>query len=365
MPPSLAIVCPWVPPEASSTTEYVAQVARTLATDAPVHVVWVGQGGQEVAGAASTVSVAGGVGAILAALDRLGVERVVIQYSPYLWTRSGFDLTAALLALRLRWRGTPADVLFHELWVPAMLRPVGALRGLFQRVTAGLAARAARRAVVTSRERLGELSRVGGRALALVPMTSLVPVVPLTADERARLRAELGLADGELALVVFGFEHDSRPTAGLTAVRAALDGAGIASRLVVIGTARVPGVAGWTVELGYCAAERVSRSLSACDVFLAPFADGVSTRRTSVAAALAHGLPVVTTAGIHTDPALWTPGVVALAPADDAAAFAAQVLEVARSATRRSALAAAGRELFARELALPRHAASLWAVHAS
>lgn len=365
MPASLAIVCPWMPPEASSTTEYVVQVARTLAASARVHVVWVGRDARQIEGVASTVAVDGGAGDILAALDRLAAERVVIQYSPYLWTRSGFDLTATLLALRLRWRGTPPDVVFHELWVPAMLRPVGAARGLFQRVMAGLAAWAARRAVVTSRERLGELAGVGARALAMVPMTTNVPVLPLGAEERERVRAELGVQPGELALAVFGFEHDSRPTGGLVAVRRALDDAGVPSRLVVIGTARVPAAQGWAVELGWCAPERVSRVLSACDVFLAPFADGVSTRRSSIATALGHRLPVVSTRGIHTDLAFWTSDVVALAPADDATAFAAQVVDLARSASRRRALAEAGHALYARELAMPRHAASLWAVHAS
>ena len=368
-PASLAIVCPWVPPTESAVTQYVLEVARSLGAQTAVHVVWVGAEAGSVDGAAGTVVVADRgvrtVGPLLEVLARLRPERVVIQYSPYLWARSGFDVTAALLACALRWRGAPPDVVFHELWVPPMLRPVGLLRGLFQRVMAGVLARAARRSVVTSRERLGELARVGGNALSLVPMTSLVPVLPLAPGERDRLRAELGLAAGELALVVFGFDHDSRPTGGLVAVRRALEAAGVSSRLLVIGTARTPGCEGWALELGYCAAERVSRLFAAADVFLAPFVDGVSTRRTSVAAAFAHALPVVTTLGEHTDSSVFTPERVALAPVNDAAAFAAQVVEVARHASRRAELAAAGHALYLASLALPRHTASLWAVHAS
>jgi glycosyltransferase involved in cell wall biosynthesis len=45
----------------------------------------------------------------------------------------------------------------------------------------------------------------------------------------------------------------------------------------------------------------VSRHISACDVMLQPYQDGVSGRRTSVMTALSHGVPVVTTVGKATE----------------------------------------------------------------
>jgi glycosyltransferase involved in cell wall biosynthesis len=48
-------------------------------------------------------------------------------------------------------------------------------------------------------------------------------------------------------------------------------------------------------------AKTVSRLLQEGDVFLAPFRDGVSSRRTTVMAALEHSLPIVGTRGICTD----------------------------------------------------------------
>src|SRR6185503_18179964 len=41
----------------------------------------------------------------------------------------------------------------------------------------------------------------------------------------------------------------------------------------------------------------LSRHVAACDVMLQPYPDGVTSRRTSVMAALSHGRPVVTTVG--------------------------------------------------------------------
>jgi glycosyltransferase involved in cell wall biosynthesis len=52
---------------------------------------------------------------------------------------------------------------------------------------------------------------------------------------------------------------------------------------------------------GVLSAEGISRHISACDVMLQPYQDGVSGRRTSVMTALSHGVPVVTTAGKATE----------------------------------------------------------------
>ena len=56
---------------------------------------------------------------------------------------------------------------------------------------------------------------------------------------------------------------------------------------------------------GMLAAEDISRHISACDVMLQPYQDGVSGRRTSVMSALAHGVPVVATRGKATE-SCWT-----------------------------------------------------------
>jgi glycosyltransferase involved in cell wall biosynthesis len=48
-------------------------------------------------------------------------------------------------------------------------------------------------------------------------------------------------------------------------------------------------------------AQDISRHISACDVMLQPYEDGVSGRRGSVMAALSHGVPIVTTMGKATE----------------------------------------------------------------
>lgn len=373
-PALIAILCPWVPPERSAVTQYVLQIAEGLAAHARIHVVWVGEGAADVPGAERTWVVPDRgpltVRALLSTLHEVAPDRVVLEYSPYLWSQSGFDVTGSALTTVLAWRGQAPDVLFHELWIPVIPRPVALVRRLVQQALTRLIGRLARRAIVTSRERLDELAAPAGdrSRMALIPMCSLLPVVPLAPGEREALRRELGLASDELALVIFGFDHDSRPTGGLASVEEALAAAGIRSRLLVIGTATVPArdprTAAWLLPLGFCPAERASRLFSSADVFLAPFVDGVSTRRTSVAAALAHRLPVVTTRGHHTDSDVFHPGVVELAEAGDDAAFAQRVRALAASPARRRELGEAGHALFARDLSPARHVERLWEVHA-
>ena len=84
---------------------------------------------------------------------------------------------------------------------------------------------------------------------------------------------------------------------------------------------RYPELAGRLHAAGTLAAAELSLHISACDVMLQPYIDGVSSRRTSVMVGLSHGVPVVTTSGRLTE-TLWAEsGAVALAPVEDMAAL--------------------------------------------
>lgn len=99
---------------------------------------------------------------------------------------------------------------------------------------------------------------------------------------------------------------------------------------------------------------RLSAHLAACDLMIQPYPDGVSSRRTSLLAPLAHGVPIVTTTGPSTE-SLWRGSeAVALAPAGDPRAFVAQVRALLsdRSAQRRATQAA--RSLYQKTFAIER-----------
>jgi glycosyltransferase involved in cell wall biosynthesis len=80
--------------------------------------------------------------------------------------------------------------------------------------------------------------------------------------------------------------------------------------------------------LGFISSEEVSQELSRCDLVLAPFLDGITTRRSSVMAAFAHSKPVLSTHGYFTDPSInWTE-FCAVTPEGNPGAFAEKALEL-------------------------------------
>jgi glycosyltransferase involved in cell wall biosynthesis len=92
--------------------------------------------------------------------------------------------------------------------------------------------------------------------------------------------------------------------------------------------------------------EDLSRHVSACDVMLQPYPDGVSSRRTSVMVALSHAKPVVTTCGPLSE-SLWSDErAVALAPANDPVALAAVTAGLLHDAGRRRDLTARAHALY-------------------
>jgi glycosyltransferase involved in cell wall biosynthesis len=106
-----------------------------------------------------------------------------------------------------------------------------------------------------------------------------------------------------------------------------------------------PALAGRVDASGELAADDLSRHVSACDLMLQPYPDGVSSRRTSVMVALSHGRPVVTTSGDLSEP-LWFDGAVVLAPADRPDELAAATVSLLASPARLGDLAARGAALY-------------------
>jgi glycosyltransferase involved in cell wall biosynthesis len=92
--------------------------------------------------------------------------------------------------------------------------------------------------------------------------------------------------------------------------------------------------------------ESVAAHLSACDVLLQPFPDGISARRTSAMAGLALGIATVTTEGHLTDSVWPASEAVSLAPAGDVATMAGLVLDLLEAPDRSRALGERGARLY-------------------
>jgi glycosyltransferase involved in cell wall biosynthesis len=109
---------------------------------------------------------------------------------------------------------------------------------------------------------------------------------------------------------------------------------------------RRPDTAGRVGVAGGLTARQLSLHLAACDLMLQPYPDGISTRRTSAMAALAHGRPVVSTVGRLTEP-LWTEsGALAAVSAENSRGLVATTKSLLEDRWERQRLGLAGSRLY-------------------
>jgi len=99
---------------------------------------------------------------------------------------------------------------------------------------------------------------------------------------------------------------------------------------------------------GYVPRSLLAEHIAACDLFVQPYPDGITARRTTTMACLSQGRPVVTTGGPSTE-AFWSnTGAVALADVHDPDRGVAAVAALMEDPQRRQALGAQGRALYLR-----------------
>ena len=109
---------------------------------------------------------------------------------------------------------------------------------------------------------------------------------------------------------------------------------------------------------GSLPAPLIAEYLRACDLVIQPYPDGASSRRGSLMAALANGVPVVTTIGVLSEP-VWSEGAVAAAPAGDAELLARLALDLLDCPERLAELGLAGQRLYQDQFALRHTVATL------
>lgn len=196
----------------------------------------------------------------------------------------------------------------HDLLLPYLLPKAGALR---RWVTRRLL-RAADAVIVTNAADIAAAAGYCGPASqpVLIPIGSNIAVAPPPEYAREAWRTRLG-ADSATTLVAY-FGLISR-TKGLETLIDALGRLPSTVRLLLIGGAATTaedrayaaaierqiaerGLGTRVQRTGHCAPAEVSAYLLAADIAALPFSDGASFRRGSLLAALAHGLPVITTA---------------------------------------------------------------------
>jgi glycosyltransferase involved in cell wall biosynthesis len=294
-------------------------------------------------------------------------DAILLQYNPFAYGRWGLnlDLPRVLKCIRRHAPVIPIIIMMHEIYVP-LSNWKFAIMSTWQRWQFRQLGRAAD-AVCFSIEPWASEHKKGfcPGAVYHLPVGSNIPREPIT---RADARSRLGLADDELALGVFGTAHVSRLFQPLRDSAKAVAASGRRVRVVYIGPHKeaVQTALGDLLLIadGPFPADEVSRRLSALDIFLATYADGISTRRGAMMAALQHGIATVGTRGHHTDAELVAADSrnLLLAPANDLPAFDAAVMKLANDTQLREKIAAGGLEMFNRCYSWPAITARLLAI---
>jgi len=274
---------------------------------------------------------------------------LILQYNPFSFGRWGFAprLVVDLVALKRRRPTVQLAVMVHEAFLRAA-SPKSLVMAAWQRLQL--------RAVLSVAD-VVMVSTSAWRPLLpsrRVPITA--PVGSNLPDRRERRRDQRRALDAgseTVVLATFGTNHPARLMDYVVAAANASAAGHQPVMLLCLG-AGTPPLKGLdpTVTLrrpGRQSDGELATELSAADIYLAPFADGLTTRRTTLMAALQHALPVVGTDGPHTEPGLrdeqaaicWT-------PIGDPDRFADATLRLACDWALRQRRGAAARALFER-----------------
>ena len=299
-------------------------------------------------GAASRAAITSGV--------RANPGVLLAEYVPGAFGARGLNVPFCRWMARMRRSGVDVRVMFHEpFFYFGFARPWRNVFAVVQRVMAAILLRAGTRIYYSTATWSRLLSPYGPQAhVDILPIPSTIPVdVPADDAMGARASRNGGFLIGHFG--TFGAHIASQLGEILPALLRRLP----AARVLLVGRGGVAFARTLPADIrdrvdatGVDTGTGIATALRACDLLLQPYPDGVTTRRTSVMAALTTSLPVLTSDGALTEPVWAQSGAVALAPANDVAAMVSAAASLAADPSARAALGARGRRLYDEQFAL-------------
>jgi hypothetical protein len=288
--------------------------------------------------------------------------RLLVQYVPHAFGCKGMNVPFCWWLSR---RPEPVWVMFHEVVFPLSKRqPVTHnFLGMVTRLMAFLVARKEERIFVSipAWEALLPKSANVRRRVTWLPVPSNLATA-VSAEAVAAIRKQVAPRN-ELILGHFGTYgcHVASllvrilPTMLLNGVRRRALLLGQGSDVFAAGLMKEnPALRGRIDATGPLDHDQMAAHLAACDCLLQPYPDGVSSRRGSLMAGLALGLPIVTNAGALTDPVWSENEAVALAASQSPADFIDAVEKLLAEPGRLIELRHRAACAYQRNFALPR-----------
>jgi glycosyltransferase involved in cell wall biosynthesis len=243
---------------------------------------------------------------LLPLAQELGLDVLDLQYQA-----AAYRMHPAINFVPHRRGRPPVVATFHDLKVPYLFPKAGPLRWHVVRMLA----RRADGVILTNREDYVRLEgEIPPARLRLIPIGSNIPPVPPPGYDRDAERARWGVGADDLLLGYFGFLNESKGGEELMQALAILRDRDVPAHLLMVGgrlgssdpanrayAERVDRLikdldleerVHWT---GYTGPAQVTAGLLATDVCVLPYRDGVSFRRGTLHACLAHSRALVTT----------------------------------------------------------------------
>jgi len=285
-------------------------------------------------------------------------DRLLIQYVPHAFGFKAMNVPFCLWLYAHTQRNGGAAVMFHE--VNLGLRPGDPVRyrllDAVTKVMARLVARSAAQIFVAAPAWEPVLRRyiVDGQPITWIPVPSTIAVAGDCAQIAATRRRYV--PTGGPVIGHFG----TYPPAVAAMLRQIVPRVLADKRsltMLLIGAngdkfreslaSEYPELAVRIAATGALPAVELSMAIASCDVMMQPYPDGVTSRRTTMMAALDHARAIVTTQASFTEPLWRQSGAVALVPVGDPTAFASTVCDLTGNENRRRRYEIAAKALYA------------------
>jgi glycosyltransferase involved in cell wall biosynthesis len=349
------------PPQVGGVSDYCELIAEGLADAGDEVHVWCPYQCAPATGRARVHPELGRIGpgdlrAVDGLLDKFPrPRRLLVQWVPHGFGWHSMNLPFCLWVHRRSRRGDRVELMVHEPFLEFRARPVHhILMATMHRLMTIVLLHAATRVwiAIPAWERLLRPYALGRRIpFAWLPIPSVTRSGELA--ETSTIRQKYAGAGG----LIGHFGSFSRDVSKLLGERVSdvLSKSPFPS-LVLVGTGSErfrtdlleahPDFCGRVHAIGYVPASQLGAYLSACDLCVQPYPDGISSRRTTAMACLSLGVPVVTTHG-HLTEQLWQESkAVSLATVSDPLEFTRQVQQLLGDHQDRRQLAERSRALY-------------------
>ncbi len=357
MRPSVAIICPDYPPRTGGVSDYTALLACELAFYAEVQVITsAGTSKPPAPVRVQYINDWQDEDALFSLLDALPPETSLLwQYVPHMYGHGGVAPVIPRLLARLRTKRHSCQVVSaHEIAAPWSLMPnrflyAWAHRQQWRKIVASADAVVASTEAWRNEWQAKMPAHKDKFSYAASPST--IPLAPVMSQAKLRQewRRSRGWDDDTLVLGWFGTASAAKQLDWVLAAQKHAQSLGRPVALILIGKAgeiareqNSP----WIQSTGYVEALAVSQILFSIDLLLLPFIDGVSERRTSFMAGLAHGTPVATTIGPNTGPTLREANICSLTVSNDPADFLQRATELLSEPKMLRAMGERGRAFY-------------------